>query len=175
MTVRAGVVPTPRAAVYAGAGLAVLVAVTLGVVAVFGWNRVFTGLLVGIVAGVAVLVALFRRDAVVLTDQAIELRTPLTHETVGWDRVRAARFALDERARWSLALDLAGGDERHGELVLLSIPPVVRPVSGAYDMRKREQVHEIREFLRRKRVPVTVLPEIAGALSEFWKIAPPTR
>ncbi|SLJ83211.1 Uncharacterised protein [Mycobacteroides abscessus subsp. abscessus] len=52
---------------------------------------------------------------------------------------------------------------------------MVRPVSGAYDMRKREQVHEIREFLRRKRVPVTVLPEIAGALSEFWKIAPPTR
>ncbi|WP_040798515.1 hypothetical protein [Nocardia higoensis] len=172
--VRAGVVPGRRTAIYSAIGFALVVVVTLAVVAVFGWGRVFTGLLGGAVVGIAALVALYKRDAVVLTDEAIELRTPLTHEVVMWDRVVGARFALDEHARWSLALDLTGGDEAHGELVLLSIPPVRQPLSGAYDLRKREQVNEIREFLRRKRVAVTVLPEIAGALSEHWKIAPPT-
>ncbi|WP_067853282.1 PH domain-containing protein [Nocardia shimofusensis] len=173
--VRAGVVPGRRTAIYGGIAFALVVGVTLAVVAGFGWGRVFTGLSAGLVAGVAALVALYKRDAVVLTEDAIELRTPLTHEVVPWDRVVGARFALDEQARWSLALDLTGGDEEHGELVLLSIPPVRQPVSGAYDLRKREQVNEIREFLRRKRIAVTVLPEIAGALSEHWKIAPPTR
>jgi hypothetical protein len=41
-------------------------------------------------------------------------------------------------------------------------------------MRKREQVSEIREMLRAKRIPITVLPEIAGALNQHWQIAPPT-
>ncbi|MEV0297188.1 hypothetical protein [Nocardia sp. NPDC050710] len=173
--VRAGVVPTRRAAIYGTLGIAVTVAVCAAIVLGFGLNRVFTGLLAGAVAGIAVLVALFGRDAIVLTEGAIYRRTPWSESSIDWGRVVAGRFALDERARWSLALDLAGGDEQHGELVLLSIPPVIRPVSGAYDMRKREQVHEIREMLRRKRVPVIVLPEIAGALSTHWQIAPPTR
>ncbi|MFQ6392432.1 hypothetical protein ACLMAJ_03150 [Nocardia sp. KC 131] len=173
--VRAGVVSTRRALFYGVLGIGVTALVCGAIVSGFGPNRVFTGLLAGVVAGIAILVALFARDAVVLTESAIYRRTPWRESSIEWDRVVAGRFALDERARWSLALDLSGGDERHGELVLLSIPPVLRPVSGAYDMRKREQVQEIREMLRRKRIPVTVLPEIAGGLSRHWQIAPPTR
>ncbi|TQM30430.1 hypothetical protein [Nocardia bhagyanarayanae] len=173
--VRAGVVPTRRVMLYGTLGIAVTVLVCAAIVTGFGLNRVFTGLLAGAVAGIALLVALFGRDAIVLTEGAIYRRTPWAESSIEWDRVVAGRFTLDERARWSLALDLSGGDERHGELVLLSIPPVVRPVSGAYDLRKRDQVEQIREMLRHKRVPVTVLPEIAGALSAHWKIAPPTR
>lgn len=173
--VRAGVVPTRRAMLYGTLGIVATVLVCAAIVAGFGLNRVFTGLLAGAIAGIALLVALFGRDVVVLTDGAIYRRTPWRESSIDWDRVVAGRFTLDERARWSLALDLVGGDERHGELVLLSIPPVRQPMSGAYDMRKREQVTEIREMLRRKRVPVTVLPEIAGALQTHWQIAPPTR
>ncbi|SNY81081.1 hypothetical protein SAMN04244553_2659 [Nocardia amikacinitolerans] len=173
--VRAGVVPTRRAMLYGMLGIAVTVLVCAAIVTGFGLNRVFTGLLAGAVAGIALLVALFGRDAIVLTEDAIYRRTPWAESSIDWDRVVAGRFTLDERARWSLALDLSGGDERHGELVLLSIPPVVRPVSGAYDLRKRDQVKQIREMLRHKRVPVTVLPEIAGALNAHWNIAPPTR
>ncbi|MEV6277782.1 hypothetical protein [Nocardia sp. NPDC051832] len=173
--VRAGVVPGRRIALYIGIGLLVAVLLCLLVVAVFGLSRVFTGALAGVVAGGAVLVALFARDAIVLTDGAIYLRTPWRETPLDWERVVAGRFTLDDRERWSLALDLAGGDEQHGELVLLSIPPVAGPVSGAYDLRKREQVNEIREMLRRKKIPVTLLPEIAAALSTHWKIAPPTR
>ncbi|MFE9325262.1 hypothetical protein ACIHDR_27210 [Nocardia sp. NPDC052278] len=173
--VRAGVVPTGRAMLYGILGIVATVLVCSAIVTGFGVNRIFTGLLAGAVAGIALLVALFGRDVVVLTEGAIYQRTPWRESSIDWERVVAGRFALDERARWSLALDLIGGDERHGELVLLSIPPVRRPVAGAYDMRKREQVNEIRAMLRRKRVPVTVLPEIAGALHQHWQIAPPTR
>ncbi|MEV4128346.1 hypothetical protein [Nocardia sp. NPDC049707] len=173
--VRAGVVPTWRAMLYGTLGIVVTVLVGSAIVAGFGVNRIFTGLLAGAVAGIAMLAALFGRDVVVLTEASIYQRTPWRESSIDWERVVAGRFALDERARWSLALDLIGGDERHGELVLLSIPPVWRPVAGAYDMRKREQVNEIRAMLRRKRVPITVLPEIAGALQQHWQIAPPTR
>lgn len=173
--VRAGVVPGRRAAAYGGAALAVTIAVTLTTVGVFGWNRVFTGLLLGVAAGLTVLFLLFGRDGLVLSDEAIVQRTPWGALGIEWDRVVAGRFALDEKGRWSLALDLNGGSEQHGELVLLSIPPVVGPVANAYDMRKREQVNEIRELLRNKRIPVTLLPEIAAALQQHWRIAPPTR
>ncbi|MGQ4616656.1 hypothetical protein [Nocardia sp. R7R-8] len=80
---------------------------------------------------------------------------------------------MDERTRWSPTLDLSGG-EPHGELALLSIPPVVRPVAGAYDLRKRDQVTEIRVTLRHKQIQVIVLPQIADALQEHWQLAPPT-
>ncbi|RJO76440.1 hypothetical protein D5S18_08970 [Nocardia panacis] len=170
----AGVVPARRALGYLAIGLLVVAAAGAGMVAAFGFDRLFTGLLIGLVAGVATLTALFGRDSVMLTEQGIFRRNPWSAHSIGWDRVVAGRFALDERARWTLALDLAGGDERHGELVLLSIPPVVGPVAGAYDLRKREQVTEIREMLRHKQIPITVLPEIAGALHHYWQIAPPT-
>ncbi|GAB4589174.1 hypothetical protein [Nocardia sp. IFM 10818] len=174
-TVRAGVVPGRRAAWYGVAGVLVAGLICVAIVGVFGLNRVFTGLLLGIAAGVALLVLLFGRDGVVLTDRSIVRRTPWHADTIAWDRVVAGRFALDDKARWSLALDLNGGDELHGELVLLSIPPVVRPIANAYDHRKREQVNEIRAMLRQKRIPVTVLPEIAEALQQHWRLAPPAR
>ncbi|WP_067672126.1 hypothetical protein [Nocardia miyunensis] len=172
--VRAGVVPGQRALIYGTLGVLATALVCGGIVAAFGLNRVFTGLFAGIAVGIAVLVALFGRDVVVLSDRTISRRTPLRESDIAWDRVVAGRFTLDERARWALALDLSGGDERHGELVLLSIPPVVRPISNAYEHRKREQVAQIRKMLRHKNVPVTVLPEIANALHEHWKLAPPT-
>jgi len=170
--VRAGVVPAGRSLLYCLIGVLVTTGVVGLFVAMFGVNRVITGLLVGAIAGVAAGVALFVRDVVELTEHAIYARTPFRSSTVPWDRVVAGRFTLDERSRWALALDLNGGTS--DELVLLSIPPVVLPVAGAYDMRKREQVTEIREILRAKRIPVTVLPEIAGALNQHWQIAPPT-
>ncbi|WP_433576860.1 hypothetical protein [Nocardia brasiliensis] len=173
-TVRAGVVPAQRAALYSALSILLTAGLCAAVVALFGVNRVFTGLLAGAIAGIAVAVALFTRDAVVLTERAIYRRTPWTRSSIDWDRVVAGRFALDDQARWSLALDLTDGAERHGELVLLAIPPVLGPVSGAYDLRKREQVNEIRALLRSKRVPITILPEIAGALQQHWRIAPPT-
>ena len=173
--VHAGVVPPKRILAYGLAATGVVAAVTVAAVLLFGVGRVFTGLLVGVVLAVGVLVTLFRRDTVVLAEDAIYRRTPWSVASIDWERVVAGRLGLDEKARWSLALDLAGGSEPHGELVLLSIPPVAGPVSGAYDMRKREQLAEIRNVLRHKRVPVTVLPEIAGALEEHWRIAPPTR
>ncbi|MBF6245351.1 MULTISPECIES: hypothetical protein [Nocardia] len=173
--VRAGVVTGRRTLTYSAlAALSVLV-ICGAVVALFGVNRIFTGLLAGAVAGIALLVALFGRDVVVLTDRAIYRRTPWAESRLEWDRVVAGRFALDERARWSLALDLTGGDEPHDELVLLSIPPVRHPVSNAYEHRKREQVAEIRRILREQRIPVTLLPEIAAALHEHWKLAPAAR
>ncbi|WP_040792204.1 hypothetical protein [Nocardia paucivorans] len=173
-TVQAGVVPHRRVLGYTLVGIGIVVAFGVVAVLMFGLYRVGTGLAVGAVAATAALVALFNRDAVILTDRIIYRRTPWSVDGIDWDRVVAGRFGLDERGRWSLALDLNGGTEPHGELVLLSIPPVTGPVSGAYDLRKREQVNEIRDMLRRKKVPVTVLPEIAGALHEHWKIAPPT-
>ncbi|MEV6070381.1 hypothetical protein AB0L82_27865 [Nocardia sp. NPDC052001] len=173
--VRAGVVPGRRAAWYGVAGVLVTAGICGIVVGLFGVNRVFTGLLLGVAAGISLLFLLFGRDGVVLTDQSIVRRTPWSASTLAWDRVVAGRFALDENARWSLALDLNDGDEPHHELVLLSIPPVVKPVGSAYDMRKREQVNEIRGMLRSKRIPITVLPEIADALTVHWRLAPPTR
>lgn len=173
--VHAGVVPNRRVLGYGLVGIGIVVAVCVATVLLFGLHRVFTGLFIGAVAAIAALFALFTRDAVILTEQGIYRRTPWSVDSIDWERVVAGRFGLDERARWSLALDLNGGTEPHRELVLLSIPPVAGPVSGAYDLRKREQVNEIREMLRRKKVPVTVLPQIAGALHEHWKIAPPTR
>ncbi|MGV9839550.1 hypothetical protein ACWDUL_35875 [Nocardia niigatensis] len=173
--VRAGVVPGRRMAGYMATGVLMVAVVCAGTVAVFGLNRVFTGLFFGAAGAVALLVALFGRDRVELTEESIVRRTPWGSATVAWDRVVAGRFALDEKSRWTLALDLNGGDERHQELVLLSIPPVERPIANAYDMRKREQVEEIRTILRHKRIPVTILPEIADALRRHWKIAPPTR
>lgn len=170
--VRAGVVPTGRSLFYCLIGVLVTTGVVGLFLAMFGVNRVITGLLVGAVGGFAVGVALFVRDVIELHEHAIYARTPFRSSTVPWDRVVAGRFTLDEHARWSLALDLNG--ESVDELVLLSIPPVIRPVTGAYDMRKREQVSEIREMLRTKRIPITVLPEIAGALNQHWQIAPPT-
>jgi|GEM_PF-4492643 len=172
--VRAGVVPGRRALIYGMLGVLVTVLVCGVIVAVFGINRVFTGLFAGAGAGIAVLALLFGRDVVVLTDRVISRRTPLHESEITWDRVVAGRFALDERARWSLALDLNGGDEPHHELVLLSIPPVARPVSNAYEHRKREQVLQIRKMLVHKRVPVIILPEIAHALHRHWRLAPPT-
>lgn len=171
-TVRAGVVPAARSLLYCLIGVLVTTGIVGLFLAMFGVNRVVTGFLVGAIAGVAAGVALFVRDVVELTEHAIYARTPFRAATVPWDSVVAGRFTLDERSRWSLALDLTGAGA--DELVLLSIPPVVRPVSGAYDMRKREQVSEIREMLRAKRIPITVLPEIAGALNQHWQIAPPT-
>ncbi|MFJ4652811.1 hypothetical protein ACIP5Y_16230 [Nocardia sp. NPDC088792] len=172
--VRAGVVPGRRAAWYGSAGL--LLAVLIGgvIVGVFGLNRIFTGIAIGVVVGIALMFALFGRDGVLLSEQSIVRRTPWATSTIAWDRVVAGRFALDEHARWSLALDLNGGDEPHQELVLLSIPPVVRPIANAYDHRKREQVNEIRTMLRQQRIPVVILPEIADALQRHWRIAPPT-
>ncbi|GGK49610.1 PH domain-containing protein [Nocardia camponoti] len=169
-TVRAGVVPTRRSLLYVVVGLGVLAGMVGLFLAMFGLNRVVTGLLVGTIAGIAAGAALFVRDVVELTEHAIYARTPFRSKTVPWDSVVAGRFALDEQSRWALALDLADTEE----LVLLSIPPVRRPVAGAYDMRKREQVTEIRELLRAKRIPITVLPQIAGALNQHWQIAPPT-
>ncbi|MFI5714232.1 hypothetical protein [Nocardia sp. NPDC051750] len=173
--VHAGVVPTERALGYGLAGLAVVAAVTVPTVLLFGPGRVFTGVVLGAILAVAALIALFKRDAVVLTEQAIHRRTPWSMTSIEWDRVVAGRFVLDERSRWSLALDLTAGDELHSELVLLSIPPVSGPVSGAYDLRKRDQINEVRNILRDKKIPVTVLPDIAVALEEHWRIAPPTR
>ncbi|UGT39060.1 hypothetical protein LTV02_23515 [Nocardia yamanashiensis] len=172
--VRAGVVSGRRSALYLTTAVLTTALICGAVVALFSVNRVFTGLLLGLAAGGALLILLFGRDVLVLTDQRIERRTPWRASTIDWDRVVAARFALDEKSRWSLALDLNGGDEPHQELVLLSIPPVVRPVANAYDMRKREQVNEIRTMLRQKRIPVTILPEIADALVRHWRIAPPS-
>jgi hypothetical protein len=173
--VHAGVVPTGRVLGYSLAGVAVVVAVTVPTVLLFGPARVFTGIVLGAILAVAALFALFTRDTVILTEQAIHRRTPWSATSVDWERVVAGRFGLDEQARWSLALDLTGGEELHSELVLLSIPPVRGPVSGAYDLRKREQVNEIRNMLRHKKIPITVLPDIAGALERHWQIAPPTR
>ncbi|MEV6767614.1 hypothetical protein AB0N05_03180 [Nocardia sp. NPDC051030] len=173
--VRAGVVPGRRAALYGLSGFLAVALVCGAIVGAFGLNRVFTGLLLGIAAGVALLFLLFGRDGLILSEESIVRRTPWAASTVAWDRVVAGRFALDDKARWSLALDLNGGEEQHGELVLLSIPPVVRPITNAYDHRKREQVNEIRNILRDKRIPVTILPEIAAGLQEHWRIAPPTR
>ncbi|MFD4427928.1 hypothetical protein [Nocardia sp. NPDC058497] len=170
--VRAGVVPAGRSLFYCLIGVLATTGVVGLFLAMFGVNRVVTGILVGAIAGVAAGVALFVRDVVELTEHAIYARTPFRSATVPWDRVVGGRFTLDERSRWALALDLTG--ETTDELVLLSIPPVVGPVAGAYDMRKREQVTEIREMLRAKRIPITVLPEIAGALNQHWQIAPPT-
>ncbi|WP_026344080.1 hypothetical protein [Nocardia sp. BMG111209] len=172
--VRAGVVPGWRALLYSCLGVLVAVGVCAVIVVVFGLNRVFTGLGAGAAGGIALLVVLFGRDVIVLTERAIYRRTPWAESSIEWDRVVAGRFAMDERARWSLALDLSGGDERHGELVLLTIPPVVRPISNPYEQRKREQVLEIRRMLRYKRIPVTILPEIARALQQHWKLAPPS-
>ncbi|MEU6558951.1 hypothetical protein [Nocardia nova] len=170
--VRAGVVPGRRTLAYASlAALTMLVICGLAA-ALFGWPRIFPASAVGAVVAIALLVALFGRDAVVLTDRAIYRRTPWAESRLEWDRVVAGRFALDERARWSLALDLSGGDEQHSELVLLNIPPVEHPVSNAYEQRKREQVADVRRILRHKRIPVTLLPEIATALHDHWKLAP---
>ncbi|WP_232851321.1 hypothetical protein [Nocardia acididurans] len=172
--VRAGVVPGRRTALYSLTAVVTIALICGATVALYGFGRLFTGLVVGALLAVWLLVLLFRRDGVELTDTAIVRRTPWHTDTIPWNRVVAGRFTLDEKSRWSLALDLNGGEEPHGELVLLSIPPVLRPVANAYDMRKREQVNEIRTMLRQQRIPITVLPEIAAALSEHWKLAPPT-
>ncbi|MEV5652955.1 hypothetical protein AB0L57_32290 [Nocardia sp. NPDC052254] len=173
--VRAGVVTGRRTVAYASLAALSVVVICAAAAALFGWPRIFPALLVGAVVATALLVALFGRDAVVLTDRAIYRRTPWAESRLEWDRVVAGRFALDEQARWSLALDLSGGDEQHSELVLLNIPPVRHPVSNAYEQRKREQVAEIRRILRDKRIPVTLLPEIATALHDHWKLAPAAR
>jgi hypothetical protein len=171
--VRAGTVPAWKYAVYLAVVAAEVAAVTLAVVFGFGVNRLFTGLLIGLVLGCPLAWFLRGLDAVELADSAIVVRRPFRLRRIGWDRVVGGRFAYDERGRWALALDLTAGEEPHQELVLLAIPPITQSVTNAYEMRKREQVTRIREVLRAHRVPVTVLPEIIAAMSEFWGMPGP--
>lgn len=172
--VRAGTISTWKYAAYLLVVLVEVAAVTVAVAACAGTNRVFTGLLLGLVLACPLGWLLRRTDAVELSDDGVVRRSLGRSRRLGWDRVVGGRFAYDERGRWTLALDLTAGSERNQELVLLSVPPITRPVSNAYEMRKCEQVNDIRAMLRRRRIPVTVVPDILTALETYWKIAPPT-
>lgn len=172
---RAGTIPTWKYLAYAAAIATEIVAVTAAIVVGSGFDRLFTGLLLGVTLGVPLGWALRRMDSVDLTDDGIVRHSLLRTRRIGWDRVVGGRFAYDDRERWTLALDLTGGDEPNNELVLLSIQPVTRPVVNPYEMRKREQVGELRDILRDKQVPVTVLPEILDALRTHWGAPPPRR
>ncbi|NUS45306.1 MAG: PH domain-containing protein [Mycobacteriaceae bacterium] len=171
--VRAGTVPAWKYLLYAAVVSAEVAAVSAAVVIGSGVDRIFTGILLGLTVAIPLGALLRRMDGVTLGDDAVVLRRTLRTRRIGWADVRGGRFAYDEYGRWTLALDLAAGAAHGDELVLLSIPPVSRPVSNPYELRKREQVRELRLALRRKRVPVTVVPEIAAALHEHWGIAPP--
>ncbi|CAM2942501.1 hypothetical protein [Skermania piniformis] len=170
MSARTGVVPVVRGAIYFGVAIVLAAIVGIAIVASFGSGRVFTGLLVGALLFLVVAFALFWADAVVLDEQQITVRVPWAATELGWDRVLAARLANMPDGRWSLALDLTAGNEPYNELLLLAIPPVVRKVGNAYELRKREQVGEVLDLLRAKQVPMTVLPEIRMALADFWQI-----
>ncbi|RMI31008.1 hypothetical protein [Nocardia stercoris] len=173
--VRAGEVSSQRMLLYGVLGAVPGLVAGAAIVAGFGIGRIFTGILAGVLLTVALLVLMFRRDGIELGPDRIERRTLWRRHTLGWDRVVAARFTLGEGGRWELALDLVPGEEPpYGELILLSIPPVVRPVGNAYEDRKREQVGEIRNLLRDKKIPVTILPGIALALTLHWKLTPPS-
>jgi hypothetical protein len=64
-----------------------------------------------------------------------------------------------------LTLDLRSDPD---ELVLLTFPPVDRPVANPYHMRKREQLRDVIAVLTRRGVALTVLPEIAAAVRRYW-------
>lgn len=164
MTAHAGVVPAARGALYIGIGTALAAAVTLGVLVAFGPNRTFTGLLLGLMCGVVAGAALFTRDTIVISDAGITTRTPWSRSRTAWDDVIGARFALDG-SNWSLTLDLRSEPD---ELVLLSFPPVDRPVANPHQMRKREQLRAVVDILSRRGVALTVLPEIATAVRRYW-------
>jgi hypothetical protein len=173
--VRAGTISAWKYAAYLLAVMVEIAAATVIMAVCAGTNRVFTGLLLGLVLAGPLGWLLRRTDSVELSDRGLALRSMWRTRCLGWDRVLGGRFAYDEHGRWTLALDLTAGDERNQELVLLSIPPITRPVSNAYEMRKCEQVNEIRAMLRRRRIPITVVPDILTALQTYWKIAPPTK
>jgi hypothetical protein len=169
VTARAGVVSAKRGAIYLAAGVAVAGVICAVVVAVFSGNRFFTGLLIGVLAGIGVTLALFTRDAVVLTDTGVVTTTPLATRTTPWSNVRAARFANDADRTWSLTLDL--NDPAGAELPLLRVPPVHHDVGNPYELRKRQQVKRVLAVLHERGVPTTVLPEIQSALAQYWKVS----
>ncbi|KAA0023737.1 PH domain-containing protein [Antrihabitans cavernicola] len=173
MTVRAGAVTIPRAALYVLGALLAGAVVGTAVVVAFGGGRFFTGLLVGAIVGVGVGAWLFARDAVLLDDSGIAIRKPWSSRSIGWERVRGARFTdYPEAGRWCLTLALKGAAARSDEVMLVALPPVVGAVTNPYDMRKREQLKELYLLLSVKEVPVSVPAPITEALRTHWQVEP---
>lgn len=169
MTARAGVVSVRRGTIYLSAGVVVAVSICVLTVGIFGGNRFFTGLLIGIVAGIAVTLLLFARDAVVLTDDGVVTTTPWAAQTTPWSNVRAARFANDADRTWSLTLEL--NEPAGAKLPLLRVPPVHHDVGNPYELRKRQQVKRVLAVLHERHIPTAVLPEIENALAQYWNVA----
>jgi len=174
-TVRVGTIPTWKYGVYLLIIVVEVALVTTAVAFGIGAGRLFTGLLLGLASAPLLGLALRRMDSIDLTETGLIRRSPLRRRRIGWERVVGGRFAYDDGGRWTLALDLTPGSERNHELVLLSIPPVTGPVSNAYELRKREQVNEIRAVLRQRRIPITAVPQILAALQTHWGVTPPRR
>lgn len=171
--VRAGTIPGWKYIAYVVVVLAEVVGVTIATAAGTNPDRIVTGIVLGVTLGVPLGWLLRRSDAVILTDESIVLTSFIRRRRMSWNRVVGGRFAFDERGRWTLALDLTPGTERHNELVLLTIPPVSKPPASPYDMHKREQIIDIRAVLSAHRIPITIVPEIATCLNVYWHIGKP--
>ncbi|TSD99657.1 hypothetical protein FOS14_10285 [Skermania sp. ID1734] len=171
-TARAGGVPRQRALAYSAVALLVAVVLAVAITGIFGWRRVFTGIVVGAAIGAAIAAFLFLRDRIELGPDAVVVRTPLHERRVAWDQVSGARLGVIDRdsEKWLLALGVPTSINPDGALVLLEIDPVDSPPAKAYDMDKREQLKELLRLLSERRVRLNVHPEIALALREHWKV-----
>ena len=151
-------------------GILVWAAVT----ATFGVQRIITGLVLGVFVAIAVAGGLFYSDKTVLSEDAITIRTLRKNERVEWNRIGTVRFAWPEGSdHWLLTADLGRPTDPASVLLLLATPPVERPMSNAYEMRKREQLKDILAIMRTKGIRVIFAPGIATRLEEFWQVAPP--
>ena len=109
-----------------------------------------------------------------LGDDAITIRTLRKRTRIEWSRIGTVRFAWPEGSdKWLLTADLDRPNDPESTLLLLAIPPVVRPMDNAYELRKREQLKDILRVLSAGDVRVIFAPGVAAGLQEHWSITAP--
>ncbi|MFH5211511.1 PH domain-containing protein [Antrihabitans sp. NCIMB 15449] len=178
MNVRAGVVPLARTALYAATAVVVGLVVLVFVVAVFGVNRIVTGLIVGFVIGTALYLTLATLHRITLTDDAITVRELLRKQVLSWDDVVGCRFEVETHPEphhrrdesWLLALYFGSVGAGGGGLALAVLEPVTHPYTNAREMHQREMIESIFAMARRKSLDIRVSPSIAAAVQQHWKI-----
>ena len=176
-TVRVGLVSNRRIALYIAAGVVGFAIGFIAIIAPFGWNRLFTGLAIGLLLGGAIAGWLLSQDGIILDDDAVVIRTPWRRSRIAWDRIsgiharRIDPTDAEDTEKWLFDMQFAGSTET---LSLLEIPAVTSSWANPYEHRSREQLKAVFDVARAKALPVAVPAAIAQPLKEHWHLEAPT-
>ena len=174
LRVRAGSTNALRTVVYVACGLVVGVVIGYAIVAAFGYGRVVTAILIGLVLAITIIVALRASFSIVLDESRIVVRKLLHKRVLLWNQVEriTAAAVVDDKGRrelWSFALTSAVDGHKQSD-VLVVIPPVDAQYRNAYEFNKRQQIMDIVALAKMKNVPLYVPTRISFALQKNWHI-----